>query len=156
MGTIRVVASRPSTEAGMTRSIQQVAGFGKSHPQPATNSQRQVGAIATPGATAGRRRSQRPAHRILAALFFLAVAYAIVKHDLFDVDRVVRQGFIYAVLSAIVVGTYAGVLLVPAVLVPDQAARLQVPLGLSAWGEGSRGAGCPISSALSPGTTPCP
>jgi signal transduction histidine kinase len=66
---------------------------------------------------------------ILAALFFLAVAYAIVKHDLFDVDRVVRQGFIYAVLSAIVVGTYAGVLLVPAVLVPDQAARLQVPLG---------------------------
>ena len=112
MGTIRVVASRPSTEAGMTRSIQQVAGFGKSHPQPATNS--------------------------------------------FDVDRVVRQGFTYSVLSAIVVGTYAVVLLVAAVLVPDQAARLQVPLGLSACGEGSRGAGCPTSSALSPGTTPCP
>jgi signal transduction histidine kinase len=68
---------------------------------------------------------------ILASLFFLAVAYAIVKHDLFDVDRVVRQGFIYAVLSVVVVGTYAGVLLVPAVVVPDQAARLQIPLGVA-------------------------
>jgi signal transduction histidine kinase len=68
---------------------------------------------------------------ILAAIFFLAIAYAIVKHDLFDVDRAIRQGFIYAVLSAIVVGTYAGVLLVPAVLVPDRAARLQIPLGVA-------------------------
>lgn len=68
---------------------------------------------------------------ILAAFFFLATAYAIAKHDLFDVDRVVRQGFIYGTLSAIVVVTYAGVLLLPAAIAPDQAAVLRVPLGMT-------------------------
>lgn len=68
---------------------------------------------------------------VLVALFFLATAYAIAKHDLFEVDRLVRQGFVYGILSAIVVGTYAGVLLVPAVLAPDRAAALQVPLGVA-------------------------
>jgi len=68
---------------------------------------------------------------VFVTLFFLAVAYAIGKHDLFDVDRVVRQGFVYGTLSVIVVGTYAGVLLVPAVFAPDRAASLQVPLGVA-------------------------
>ncbi len=68
---------------------------------------------------------------ILAGCFFLATAYAIAKHDLFDVDRVVRQGFIYGTLSAIVVGTYAVVLLLPAAIAPEQAAVWRVPLGMT-------------------------
>jgi len=68
---------------------------------------------------------------VFVTLFFLAIAYAIAKHDLFGVDRVVRQGFVYATLSVIVVGTYAGLLLVPAIVAPDRAASLQVPLGVA-------------------------
>jgi len=49
---------------------------------------------------------------------YVSVAWAIARHDLFDVDRVVRQSFVYAVLSAVVVAAYAGVLSLTAWLSP--------------------------------------
>ena len=39
--------------------------------------------------------------------YYLSIAYAIAKHDLFDIDRIVRQSFVYAVLSVVVVSVYA-------------------------------------------------
>lgn len=67
----------------------------------------------------------------LAPAFFLATAYAIAKHDLFEVDRFVRQGFVYGTLSAIVVGTYALVVLLPARFVPELAPWTRLPLGMA-------------------------
>lgn len=52
-------------------------------------------------------------------VFYLSLGYAIVKHDLFDIDRVVRQSFVYGLLSIIVVSSYGLVLAVPARLVPS-------------------------------------
>jgi signal transduction histidine kinase len=40
-------------------------------------------------------------------LFPLSIAYAIARHDLFDVDRIIRRTIVYAVLSALVFGTYS-------------------------------------------------
>lgn len=51
--------------------------------------------------------------------YYLGLAYAIAKYDLFDIDRVVRLSFVYAVLSIIVVGAYALVLQLPALLYPS-------------------------------------
>jgi len=53
--------------------------------------------------------------------FYLSIAYAIVKHDLFDIDRVVRQSSVYALLSLIVLSAYALVLALPARGVPPGA-----------------------------------
>ncbi|HVM97180.1 MAG TPA: ATP-binding protein [Candidatus Acidoferrales bacterium] len=47
---------------------------------------------------------------LLAPAFSASVAYAIAKHDLFDIDRFVRQTFVYSVLSLIIVTSYALVL----------------------------------------------
>ncbi|MEO8602117.1 MAG: ATP-binding protein [bacterium] len=44
---------------------------------------------------------------LLSPLFSAAVAYAIAKHDLFDVDRVVRQSFVYALLTLTITAVYA-------------------------------------------------
>jgi signal transduction histidine kinase len=66
----------------------------------------------------------------LVPIFFVTIAYAIAKHDLFDVDRLVRQGFVYGTLSVIVVGSYALVVLLPARFVPELASRMRVPLGM--------------------------
>jgi signal transduction histidine kinase len=52
-------------------------------------------------------------------VFYLSLGYAIVKHDLFDIDWVVRQSFVYGLLSVIVVSGYGLVLAVPARLVPS-------------------------------------
>jgi len=54
--------------------------------------------------------------------YYVGIAYAIVKHDLFDVDRVVRLSFVYGASSMIVVGAYALVLQFPALLFPTYAA----------------------------------
>lgn len=54
--------------------------------------------------------------------YYAGIAYAIAKHDLFDVDRVVRLSFVYGLSSIIVVGAYALVLQVPALLFPKVAA----------------------------------
>ncbi len=51
--------------------------------------------------------------------YYVGLAYAIAKHDLFDIDRVVRLSFVYGVLSIIVGGAYALVLQLPALLYPS-------------------------------------
>jgi len=55
---------------------------------------------------------------IPSGIFYIGLAYAIVKHDLFDVDRVVRQSFVYGVMSALLVGTYALLVAGPSQLLP--------------------------------------
>lgn len=56
---------------------------------------------------------------LVAGLFFYAsTAYAVGKHDLFDVDRIVRQSFVYATLSIFVVSTYALFLVIATRVVP--------------------------------------
>lgn len=50
---------------------------------------------------------------VLCPIFFASVAYSIAKHDLFDVDRFVRQAFAYGLLTVVVIGAYALVLLIP-------------------------------------------
>lgn len=40
-------------------------------------------------------------------LFPLSIAYAIARHDLFDVDRIIRRTIVYVVLSALVFGAYS-------------------------------------------------
>jgi signal transduction histidine kinase len=58
--------------------------------------------------------------------YYAGLAWAIARHDLFDVDRVVRMSFVYGVTSVIVVGTYALVLQVPALIYPTFAASQTV------------------------------
>jgi len=55
--------------------------------------------------------------------YYVSLAYAIARHDLFDIDRVVRLSFVYGSLSIIVVGTYALVLQIPSLLFPTVAAN---------------------------------
>lgn len=50
--------------------------------------------------------------------YYVSLAYAIAKHDLFDVDRFVRLSFVYASVSIIVVGGYALVLQIPRLVFP--------------------------------------
>jgi signal transduction histidine kinase len=45
-------------------------------------------------------------------IFYASIGYAIAKHDLFDVDRLVRQSVIYGALTILIVSVYAGVLTV--------------------------------------------
>lgn len=63
---------------------------------------------------------------IVAPLFYASVAYAIVKHDLFDIDRVVRQSFVYALVSITVVAAYGIVVAVPTrfLVLPGEAPAL--------------------------------
>ena len=68
---------------------------------------------------------------LLVPIFYVNIAYAVVKHDLFDIDRVVRQSFVYAVLSAIVLATYAFVLAVPTRLLPTSVGQSQTLLGMA-------------------------
>ncbi len=41
-------------------------------------------------------------------VFFLAIAYAIARHDLFDIDTIVKRAVVYGVLSLGIAGAYAG------------------------------------------------
>ena len=50
---------------------------------------------------------------VLGPIFFASVAYSIAKHDLFDTDRFLRQAFVYGLLSVVVIGAYALVLMIP-------------------------------------------
>lgn len=43
---------------------------------------------------------------MLFVLFPLSIAYAIAKHDLFDIDRAIKRTLVYAALSALVFGAY--------------------------------------------------
>jgi signal transduction histidine kinase len=62
--------------------------------------------------------------------YYASLAYAIAKHDLFGIDRVVRLTFVYTVLSVIVTGSYAAVLQIPANLVPGFGASSQTILSV--------------------------
>ena len=55
---------------------------------------------------------------VLTPFGYASLGYAIVKHDLLDIDRVIRQSFIYTLLSIIVVGAYALLLALPVELIP--------------------------------------
>jgi two-component system NtrC family sensor kinase len=56
---------------------------------------------------------------LLTPIGYASLGYAIVKHDLFDINRIVRQTFIYALLSLIVIAAYALLLEVPARVLPE-------------------------------------
>ena len=52
----------------------------------------------------------------LSVFFYASVAYAIAKHDLFDVDRVVRQALEYALATVLVLLAYAAFIAAPGLL----------------------------------------
>ena len=43
---------------------------------------------------------------VMIVAFPLGIGYAIAKHDLFNIDRVIKRTLVYSVLSALVIGTY--------------------------------------------------
>ncbi|MEB2286202.1 MAG: hypothetical protein B6D46_00030 [Polyangiaceae bacterium UTPRO1] len=53
------------------------------------------------------------------AFFYLSVGYAILRHDLFAIDRLVRQAVVYAVLTLAITGGYAGSLAAVGWLAPS-------------------------------------
>ena len=55
---------------------------------------------------------------LLTPAFSACVAYAIAKHDLFNVDRIIRHSFVYAVLSIVLTALYAGALELSSALLP--------------------------------------
>jgi hypothetical protein len=59
---------------------------------------------------------------VLFPVFYGSIVYAIVVHDLFNIDRFVRLGFVYSLLSLIVLGTYALALETASRLAPSFAA----------------------------------
>jgi GAF domain-containing protein len=62
--------------------------------------------------------------------YYLSIAYAIARHDLFDIDRIVRQSFVCGVLSVVVVGVYAVTLLVASRWFPGLGEQREALLGL--------------------------
>ena len=66
---------------------------------------------------------------IFTLAFYAAVAYAIARYDLFDIDRLVRLSFVYGGLSAVVIGIYALFLALLNELAPTFRAENQGLLG---------------------------
>jgi signal transduction histidine kinase len=62
--------------------------------------------------------------------FYVSIAYAVVKHDLFEIDRFVRRSFVYGVLSLAVIGAYALVLALANRLLPQFGQREQAVVGI--------------------------
>ncbi|MFN8545341.1 MAG: ATP-binding protein [Candidatus Binatia bacterium] len=56
-------------------------------------------------------------------LFFLAVAYAIAKHDLFDIDALLKRTLVYVTLTLGISLAYAGALVVVGIFVPQRVAQ---------------------------------
>ncbi len=56
-------------------------------------------------------------------LFYLSIAYAIARHDLFDIDRLVKQAATYATATLAITATYAASLVVLGLLLPPSAVR---------------------------------
>lgn len=56
-------------------------------------------------------------------LFYLSIAYAIARHDLFDIDRLVKQAATYATATLAITATYAASLVVLGLLMPPSAVR---------------------------------
>lgn len=57
-------------------------------------------------------------------LFYLSVGYAIVKHDLFDIDALVKQAAVYGTLTLAVTTAYAASLAVLSLLLPADQTRI--------------------------------
>ncbi|MBI3767875.1 MAG: GAF domain-containing protein [Deltaproteobacteria bacterium] len=57
------------------------------------------------------------------AVFYLSIAYAIAKHDLFDIDELVRQAVVYATLTLAITAVYAGSVVALSLLLPPSAVR---------------------------------
>lgn len=68
---------------------------------------------------------------VLAPFFYLNIAYAIAKHDLFDVNRYVRQSVAYALLTAFVSAGYFAVLSIPELMMGAAAQQWQRRLGIA-------------------------
>jgi anti-sigma regulatory factor (Ser/Thr protein kinase) len=60
---------------------------------------------------------------IFTPLFSACIAYAIARHELFDVDRIVRQSFVYALLTVATIAGYALVVGAAPRLVPGEGFR---------------------------------
>jgi signal transduction histidine kinase len=56
---------------------------------------------------------------LLTPAFSACVAYAIAKHDLFDIDRIIRQSFVYALLSVVLTLLYAGAVELSSAVLPE-------------------------------------
>ena len=54
---------------------------------------------------------------------YIAVAYAIGKHDLFDIDAVLKRTLLYATLTLGITGAYAGALVLLGLLFPEHLVR---------------------------------
>ena len=55
---------------------------------------------------------------VFTPIFSACIAYAIANHDLFAVDRFVRQSFVYTLLSVVIVSGYALIVSLPPRVVP--------------------------------------
>ena len=67
---------------------------------------------------------------VVTPIGYASIAYAIAKHDLFDIDRVVRQSFVYAVLTVVIIGAYGVTLAVAQALLPSVTDRHEALLGM--------------------------
>lgn len=64
-------------------------------------------------------------------IFYGSVGYSISRHELFGIDRVIRQSFVYGLLSTIIIGGYALAILLPARLLPQTiAGRQEITAGV--------------------------
>jgi signal transduction histidine kinase len=68
---------------------------------------------------------------IITPIGYGSIAYAIAKHDLFDIDRIIRQSFVYVLLSLIVIGGYALTLAGAAQLIPALTSDNEAILGMA-------------------------
>jgi len=64
-------------------------------------------------------------------IFYGSVGYSITRHELFGIDRVIRQSFVYGLMSTIILGGYALAILLPARLLPTTiAGRQEITAGV--------------------------
>jgi signal transduction histidine kinase len=64
-------------------------------------------------------------------IFYGSVGYSITRHELFGIDRVIRQSFVYGLMSTIILGGYALAILLPARLLPATiAGRQEITAGV--------------------------
>ncbi len=78
-----------------------------------------VGLFAFVDHTLGNGRFPLNLVAVTPLLFFLSVAYAIVRHDLFDIDVLVRRFFVYALLTGGIGALYAAIVALAALLRPE-------------------------------------
>ncbi|HVM95124.1 MAG TPA: ATP-binding protein, partial [Candidatus Acidoferrales bacterium] len=68
---------------------------------------------------------------VLTPFGYASLGYAIVKHDLFDIDRIVRRSFVYTLLSSIVIAAYALLLEMPERFLPGFGSEHRTLLGMA-------------------------